>query len=550
MSDPESNLGPGTTLDERYELAEEIARGGFGLVYRARQLNMDRQVAIKMVPPDYMEIPDVVQRFEREARLASRLNHPNTITVHDYGRHEDYLFLVMELLEGEDLADILARDRTVELSRIADISRQVLKSLHEAHQHGIIHRDLKPENIFLTEISGESDFVKVVDFGIAKLAMPEMASAEMDDSEHEQRNLTVEGNTVGTPTYMSPEQAAGGSVDARSDLYALGVMMYEMAAGHPPFDADDPAQLMREHIFEEIPEFSEERLRTSWLQPVVQRAMAKQKDDRFPDAGAFIDAIDYAIRASDDDRAFAPTREHESVEAEQDRSAEAVQESDEVLAEPSSDDHAVPEPGVAAPETPTDAPRFDSSSERGSENPVVQPPSREENTGSSIMTVLEESSEDDVIVLDQPKETSTEGTDPVGGDDRRDEPVVLGETDEPAPTTGRSDDSRGPPSDPLEETTPNRGAREADGSHFGGGARAEFSGESSVSDSDERNRQSWSWGDEHGAEDLETGEEISVEFPRRSSRWRRLALFLLVLAAAAAGTYLYLQGIPSRLPTP
>jgi len=528
------------TLEGRYELVEEIARGGFGLVYRARQLNMDREVAIKMVPPEYLDLPDVVQRFEREARLASRLNHPNTITVHDYGQHEDYLFLVMELLEGEDLADVLARDQTVELKRVARISRQVLKSLNEAHQHGIIHRDLKPENIFLTEISGESDFVKVVDFGIAKLAMP-----EMQESKEEGRNLTVEGDTVGTPTYMSPEQAAGGTVDARSDLYALGVMMYEMASGTPPFDDAEPAKLMREHIFKEVPEFPDEELRKSWLRPVVQRAMAKDKDERYQDASSFTDAIDDAIKASNDDRAFAPTREHETVETEESPpDAHREEDSVEIVSEPSSGEHS--QETATAQSTPTDSPKLGREAD-GSEPAAIHTPSEDQKTGSSIMTVLEESPNEDVIVLDESNEAErdqaeaprTGNGDARGGVDR--EPTARPTSGSASGPSANASASPEPDPEPTSGASPGKNPR----------------GGSTVPADSEPNRTSrgedfWSLGEGSRAEqfDFEDATRSGTASREHRRSWPSVVALLVALAAAVAGVYFYLNGLPPGLAPP
>ncbi|AWV88596.1 serine/threonine-protein kinase [Bradymonas sediminis] len=285
MSATDTKLQPGMVLAERYQLIEEVGRGGFGMVYRARQLNMDRDVALKILPPKFMAVSDVVERFKREARLASRLRHPNTITVHDYGSHENLLFIVMELLEGEDLADVLARQRTVEMERILHIGRQALQSLHEAHSQQIIHRDLKPENIFLTRMGEDHDFVKVLDFGIAKLAMPEAAGAQPG------RKLTLSGSTVGTPTYMSPEQAAGDEVDPLSDLYALAVILYETACGKPPFYDESAAKVMRAHLFTAVPKFAKAPLRDSRFEAVLLKALSKEKADRYPSAQAFLEAL-------------------------------------------------------------------------------------------------------------------------------------------------------------------------------------------------------------------------------------------------------------------
>jgi serine/threonine protein kinase len=276
----------GHVLANRYEIIDEIGRGGFGMVYRARQVNMDREVAVKVLPPQFMAIEDVVARFKREAHLSSRLKHPNTITIHDYGQADNLLFIVMELLDGEDLADVLKRERTLEQQRILHIARQVLKSLAEAHEQGIVHRDLKPENIYLTRVGEDTDYVKVLDFGIAKLAEP-------GGGETSGRRLTVTGSTVGTPVYMSPEQAAGEEVDNLTDLYALGVIMYEMATGHPPFNDANPVKIMRAHLFTEVPPFPEScALAGTQLERVVMHALQKDKPLRIQSAAEFLRALD------------------------------------------------------------------------------------------------------------------------------------------------------------------------------------------------------------------------------------------------------------------
>lgn len=358
------------------------------MVYRATQLNVKRDVAIKMIPPEFMQYSDVVQRFEREAKLASQLSHPNTITVHDYGQHDDYLFIVMELLEGEDLADLLNRESTVDPGRIVDIASQVLRSLSEAHKHNIVHRDLKPENIFLTNIGEETDFVKVVDFGIAKLAMP-------DNTEESGRRLTMDGNTVGTPTYMSPEQAAGGDVDSLTDLYALGVIMFEMACGHPPFDAEDAAKTMRQHIFAEVPEFSKTYLKGSQLEAVVQSALTKEKEDRFQSASDFLHALE-------DCDPNAPAEKPVIVSP---GPPEKLGSSDESTsaADPSASDSIEYEKTAAYQST--DPQRTDNDEDPERRHPPVSA-EREHSDAtseSSILTVLEPSQEREVIVLDNPK---------------------------------------------------------------------------------------------------------------------------------------------------
>lgn len=276
----------GHILAGRYEIIDEIGRGGFGMVYKARQLNMNREVAIKVLPPQFMSVADVVERFKREAQLTSQLKHPNTITIHDYGQADDLLFIVMELLDGEDVADVLKRERRLSADRIMHIARQTLQSLAEAHAHGIVHRDLKPENIFLTRVGDDTDYVKILDFGIAKLAQPSTDVAEG-------RRLTVTGSTVGTPVYMSPEQAAGEEVDHLTDLYALGIIIYEMACGKPPFADKNPVKTMRAHLFSEVPPFPEDStLAGSHLERVVMQALQKDKPLRFQSAREFLTALE------------------------------------------------------------------------------------------------------------------------------------------------------------------------------------------------------------------------------------------------------------------
>lgn len=281
MEDQFPNL-QGVTLGQRYTLTSEIGRGGFGVVFKATQLNMNREVAIKILPPRFMAIPDVVERFKREAQLASRLRHPNTITVYDYGQQDNLLYIAMELLEGGDLADLLERHGRLPYDRIVHIATQVLKSLAEAHDVGIIHRDMKPENIFLNTIRGEEDFVKVLDFGIAKLA----EAPSNPTPGH--KKLTITGSTVGTPTYMSPEQTTAKGVDSRTDLYALGIILYELVMGAPPFVDDDPIRVMRAHLFDEPPPITREDVRGTPLERIIIKAIQKDKALRYATARDFL----------------------------------------------------------------------------------------------------------------------------------------------------------------------------------------------------------------------------------------------------------------------
>lgn len=234
----------GRIFADRYEVISCIGRGGMGAVYRARNVALDSPVALKVLHRQSANDLESIERFYREARSASRLTHPNTIRVFDFGHSEDgRLFIAMEYLEGRSLrAEMREAGRFVE-PRILRVAEQVCKSLGEAHDAGLVHRDIKPENIFLTRMYGETDFVKVLDFGIARTA--------------EAGTLTKTGVVVGTPKYMSPEQASSRRVDGRADLYSLGIVMYEMFAGTAPFSADTSVRLLMMHIQDPPPPLSE-----------------------------------------------------------------------------------------------------------------------------------------------------------------------------------------------------------------------------------------------------------------------------------------------------
>ncbi len=233
----------GRVFDRKYRINELIGSGGMGSVYRATHLDMSREVALKVLDLGIADSDKQIQRFNREAKSSSRLQHPNTIRVFDFGRSDNgRLYLAMELLKGETLTELMRRERKLPITRVCHLIRQVCKSLAEAHDLGLVHRDLKPDNIFVTEVFGERDFVKVLDFGIAK-------STEADGQE----NLTQTGFICGTPRYLSPEQAMGKPVDGRSDLYALGVLMFELITGASPFNATTPIGLVMKHIKEPAP---------------------------------------------------------------------------------------------------------------------------------------------------------------------------------------------------------------------------------------------------------------------------------------------------------
>ena len=234
----------GRICEGRYRVEGVLGRGGMGTVYRATQLSVGRPVALKVLNADRVTDLTTIARFQQEARSVAALNHPNTIRLIDFGQAEDgTLYLVMEFLEGEPLSGLLKRESPLDADRVIRIGIQVLESLSEAHSVGIVHRDLKPDNLFVTELFGRPDFVKILDFGIAKVS-----------GFGQDPNLTGVGVALGSPRYMAPEQASAGTVDARADLYALAVVLYEMLAGRPPFLCGSVAEYMLAHVEYDVPE--------------------------------------------------------------------------------------------------------------------------------------------------------------------------------------------------------------------------------------------------------------------------------------------------------
>ncbi len=224
----------GTTID-RYRLESNLGTGGMGVVYKAEHIHLRRPVAVKLLHAHLAEDAEVVERFFREARAAGDLNNEHIVKVSDFGTFEDGAFLVMEFLPGKSL-DTVLRGKPLERQRVVHIATQVADALGAAHEKGVVHRDLKPANVILVEQDGDPDFAKVLDFGIAKLL------------EGETKQLTKTGIVMGTPAYMAPEQASGEMVDARTDVYALGIMLYEMLGGTPPFTGENPTQVLVAHV--------------------------------------------------------------------------------------------------------------------------------------------------------------------------------------------------------------------------------------------------------------------------------------------------------------
>jgi serine/threonine-protein kinase len=277
----------GKRIADQFQILDRIGTGGMGSVYKAEQPDMNRYVAVKILHKKYLSRSDLVSRFRREARAMSQLSHPNTARVFLYGQLDDgACYFVMEYLEGRNLAQIVKSEGPVEPYRAIHIMSQVCGALDEAHQAGIIHRDMKPENIFVTTQGGISDFPKVLDFGLAKVTEKQMRPGSLI--------LTREGMVFGTPEFMSPEQAQGTQLDGRSDIYSLGIIMYEMLTGKLPFDARLPMEFIKLHVDgAPIPlsERAPDRTFPPGLESVLMRALAKRPQDRYPTAGAFGDAL-------------------------------------------------------------------------------------------------------------------------------------------------------------------------------------------------------------------------------------------------------------------
>jgi serine/threonine-protein kinase len=260
----------GKVIDNRYEILARVGEGGMGVVYKARQLSIDRVIALKMLNQQMQGDQTWVQRFYNEAKACSRLQHPNTIRMFDFGQTpEGRLFMTMEFLDGVSLRDALQRGPLAP-QRVIKVLIQCCASLAEAHSIGIIHRDIKPDNVFLLNMAGSPDFVKLLDFSVAKLL-------EGD------RMKTQAGVVFGTPQYMSPEQGRGLPLDARSDLYALGILAFEMLTGNVPFNDENPMTVIQMHLHGAIPPMPDSVPYP--VQQVVRRALEKDPSRRYQSAG-------------------------------------------------------------------------------------------------------------------------------------------------------------------------------------------------------------------------------------------------------------------------
>jgi serine/threonine-protein kinase len=278
----------GATLGGKYKVIRLLGEGGMGAVYEGEQQlgTTKRKVAVKTLHPHLSRDPKIKARFEREVGTIAELEHPNTIQVYDFGTTEDgILYIVMEFLHGKSLADLLEKEGAMPPERVAYIFNQVCGSLEEAHGRNIVHRDLKPDNIVLVERAGKKDFVKVLDFGIAK------RSKEEDKNE---QKLTQQGMVLGTPPYMSPEQFTGRPIDVRSDIYSLAVMAFEMLTGKLPFQAETAWEWATQHMTQPpmpIETFPEGMRAPESMRGAIRRALEKSPDARFQTVHEFNEAF-------------------------------------------------------------------------------------------------------------------------------------------------------------------------------------------------------------------------------------------------------------------
>jgi hypothetical protein len=277
-----------TIIGERYRILTRIGEGGMGTVFRVEHVHMKKVLALKLLRPEFSNVQDAARRFEREAQSASRLSHPNIISVTDFGRGAaGELFLVMEFVAGQPLSEVLLREHRLDPGRACHIAGQILRALEHAHNEGVVHRDLKPANVMLVRDPDpeKPEAVKILDFGIAK-----MTQARGGDEP-----LTRGMMIFGTPAYMSPEQAAGQEADHRADLYSCGIILYEMLAGRKPFVDEDLVKLLSMQITAPPPRFAEvapDAHIASDLETVVMHVLAKERDKRYATAAEFREALE------------------------------------------------------------------------------------------------------------------------------------------------------------------------------------------------------------------------------------------------------------------
>lgn len=266
----------GKTIDGKYLVQSVLGEGGMAVVYKANHVQMERTVVIKVMQGWLLSNKNSVERFERECKLTAKLNHPNIVSVYDVGSIDGKEpYLVMEYIKGEALADKIHNQGALPYATTANIIIQMCRGLQEAHSIGIIHRDLKPDNVLLQHKSDRPDWVKIVDFGISNLV-------------HGSKRLTKTGRMVGTPEYIAPEQLKDRPIDIRTDLYAMGIMMFEMLTGKVPFEGESAESILMKHLLEEPPPISEVRPDIleagNPFEPIIMKLLRKEPDERYQTA--------------------------------------------------------------------------------------------------------------------------------------------------------------------------------------------------------------------------------------------------------------------------
>lgn len=306
----ETELDPliGKVLSGRFEIIAPLGVGGMGRVYKAVQRPLGREVALKVLNPRYdgSRDPGFERRFFLEASMTSKLKHPNTITVHDYGRTDDGIyFIAMEYIEGETLQKVLAENGRLPWLRALFVAGQVARSLREAHKMGLVHRDLKPANVMLTTEGTGGDTVKVLDFGLVKSFTPEKPK---EDDEVDPTGLTQAGVLLGSPLYMAPEQARG-EADPRTDIYSLGILMFQTMAGRPPFVSKESIDVIVKHIREKPPELNSMVPEVPFeVNALVMKCLEKEPAARFQSMDELLDAMRIATSGQGLSGAFADPR--------------------------------------------------------------------------------------------------------------------------------------------------------------------------------------------------------------------------------------------------
>jgi serine/threonine protein kinase len=295
-STPAAARPPGSIIAGRYQVESVIGQGGMGDVYLVKHMVMRKRLALKLLKPELSTVAEFSARFEREAMAAANIDHPHVAAATDCGKTEDgTLFLALAYIDGGSLRQAM-QIGPIPVQRALHIAQQVASAMVRAHELGIIHRDLKPENIMLTRREGDPDFVKVLDFGLAKLSAGPKKAGDQDATV---QKLTQLGEIFGTPQYMAPEQTTGGEADGRTDLYALGVIMYEMLTGRLPFDGKDIAEFLRHQLVTPLPPMKKRAPQVTipdWVEALVRRLCEKLPEDRYQSAEQFVDALEGAAQ--------------------------------------------------------------------------------------------------------------------------------------------------------------------------------------------------------------------------------------------------------------